>query len=182
MHQPERHIMSEQKILLPDQKILLPDQKLSSIKEKKSLRELRTEKAQQIRKEDLAFWAHSGNNHKNFVKQVQNGLASAKNQILSDIDLNKVVFSCGFSIHLDPLLHSDHAEGYILPEYLSRQLEMEFRGWYYENDIAYSTPRIFAGKMDKDLTFRFDVDLSKPYRYYGMPFEPETEGFAFVEE
>lgn len=160
--------MSEQKTQLPE--------------EKKSLRELRTEKAKQIRKEDLAFWAHSGNNHKNFVKQVQNGLASAKNRILSNIDLNKLVFSCGFSIHLDPLLHSDHAEGYILPEYLSRQLEMEFRGWYYENDIAYSTPRIFASKMGKDLTFCFEVDLSKPYQYDGNPFEPKTEGFAFVEE
>jgi hypothetical protein len=102
----------------------MSEQKLPSVEEKKSLRELRAEKAQQIRKKDLALWAHSGAKHQDFVKKLQIGLANVEENILSDINLNTTIFSCDFyfSFDYDQILHSNHAEGFILPEYLFRQL------------------------------------------------------------
>ncbi len=161
----------------------MSEQKLPSVEEKKSLRELRAEKAQQIRKKDLALWAHSGAKHQDFVKKLQIGLANVEENILSDINLNTTIFSCDFyfSFDYDQILHSNHAEGFILPEYLFRQTEMEFRGWCSQNNVTVSSLEICADSDYGTLTFKFEVNLSKPYQYE-MPFKPEIIGFAFVEE
>lgn len=160
--------MSEQKIQLPE--------------EKQSLRELRIEKAKQVRQKDLALWAHNGNNHKEFIKKLQDGLATVKENILSNVNLDKNTFFCDFNFSFDPykFLRSDHAEGFILPEYLSRQTEMEFRRWCSENNLTLTSLEI-AESSYRTLRFEFWIDLSKPYQFE-MPFEPKTKGFAFVEE
>ena len=166
--------MSEQKIQLP------------SVEEKQSLCELRIEKAKQARQKDLTLWPHNGINHKEFIKKLQDGLATVKEGILSNVNLDKDTFFCDFKFSFDPFksLRSDHAEGFILPEYLSRQTEMEFRGWCSENNLSLLFLEISAdsGPGYRNLIFNFEVCLSKPYQYDEMPFEPKTEGFAFVEE
>lgn len=164
--------MSEQKTQLP------------SVEEKQSLRELRIEKAKQVRQKDLALWAHNGNNHKEFIKKLQIGLANVEENILSDINLNTTIFSCDFyfSFDYDHILHSNHAEGFILPKYLFGQTEMEFRRWCSKNNVIVSSLEISVDSDYRTLTFKFEVYLLKPYQYDEMPFEPKTEGFAFVEE